>query len=101
MHEELELLGEKIAKTRHPKIFIGKLAAYPSEQVEQAVARLAELAHKGKRDDIRAFMNAFLPEACLAVRRDSEDRWQGEERRHKLDTFPGIHRADRENEISH
>jgi FlaA1/EpsC-like NDP-sugar epimerase len=101
LHEELELLGEKIAKTRHPKIFIGKLAAYPSEQVEQAVARLAELAHKGKRDDIRAFMNAFLPEACLAVRRDSEDRWQGEERRHKLDTFPGIHRADRENEISH
>jgi len=101
LHEELELLGEKIAKTRHPKIFIGKLAAYPAEQVEQAVARLADLAHKGKRDEIRAFLNAFLPEACLAVRRDSEDRRQGEERRHEQGTLPGIHRADRENEISH
>src|SRR4029077_3270429 len=28
LHEELELLGEEIAKTRHRKIFIGKLGAY-------------------------------------------------------------------------
>ncbi len=29
LFEELELFGEDIAKTRHPKIFIGKLGAYP------------------------------------------------------------------------
>jgi FlaA1/EpsC-like NDP-sugar epimerase len=74
LHEELELLGEEIAKTRHPKIFIGKLAAYPPEEVEKALVRLEELALGGKRDSIRAFLNSFLPEATLAVRRDSEER---------------------------
>jgi FlaA1/EpsC-like NDP-sugar epimerase len=74
LHEELELLGEEIAKTRHPKIFIGKLAAYPPEEVERALVRLEELALGGKRDSIRAFLNSFLPEAKLAVRRESEER---------------------------
>jgi FlaA1/EpsC-like NDP-sugar epimerase len=32
LYEELELFGEDIAKTRHPKIFIGKLGAYSSER---------------------------------------------------------------------
>ena len=41
LFEELELSGEEIAKTRHPKIFIGKLAAYSPEQVDRALARLA------------------------------------------------------------
>jgi FlaA1/EpsC-like NDP-sugar epimerase len=30
LFEELELSGEEFAKTRHPKIFIGRLGAYPS-----------------------------------------------------------------------
>jgi FlaA1/EpsC-like NDP-sugar epimerase len=74
LHEELELLGEEIAKTRHPKIFIGRLGAYPPEEVEKALVRLEELALAGKRDSIRAFLNSFLPEAKLAVRRESEER---------------------------
>jgi FlaA1/EpsC-like NDP-sugar epimerase len=74
MHEELELFGEEIANTRHPKIFIGKIAAYPPEEVERALVRLEELAHEGNRDDIRPFLNSFLPEAKLAVRRESEER---------------------------
>lgn len=74
LHEELELLGEGIAKTRHPKIFIGKLNAYPPEQVERALIRLEQLALAGNRDDIRAFLNFLLPEATLAVRRESEER---------------------------
>jgi FlaA1/EpsC-like NDP-sugar epimerase len=74
LHEELELLGEEIVKTRHPKIFMGKLAAYPPEEVEKALVQLEELALGGKRDAIRAFLNSFLPEAKLAVRRESEER---------------------------
>src|SRR5262249_33762978 len=74
LHEELELLGEGIAKTRHPKIFIGKLTPYPPEQVERALTRLEQLALAGNRDDIRAFLNFLLPEATLAVRRAAEER---------------------------
>jgi FlaA1/EpsC-like NDP-sugar epimerase len=74
LHEELELFGEGITKTRHPKIYIGKIAAYPSEEMEAALVRLERLALEAKQDDIRAFLNSLLPEATLAVRRESEER---------------------------
>ncbi|MGH9364782.1 MAG: polysaccharide biosynthesis protein, partial [Thermoanaerobaculia bacterium] len=74
LYEELELLGEEIAKTRHPKIFVGKLGAYTSEEVERALARLTELAHDdGQGDEIRFFLNSFLPEARLGVRREPSE----------------------------
>ena len=31
LFEELELTGEQIAKTKHPKIYVGKLQAYPPD----------------------------------------------------------------------
>jgi FlaA1/EpsC-like NDP-sugar epimerase len=68
LHEELELLGEEIAKTRHPKIFSGKIAAYSAEDVEQALSRLAELARDGQTEAIRVFLNKLLPEANLSMR---------------------------------
>ena len=74
LYEELELFGEDIAKTRHPKIFIGKLGAYSSEDVERALRRLGEFARDGNNDETRRFLNAFLPEAKLSVRRETRDR---------------------------
>ena len=73
LHEELELFGEEIAKTRHPKIFVGKLTPYPPEDVERAMTRLAELAQAGRSDAIRMFLNSYLPEAKLGVRRESRE----------------------------
>jgi len=75
LHEELELFGEEIGKTRHPKIFIGRLGAYSTEEVEEALARLTELAHESQSGDtIRMFLNKLLPEAKLGVRRESRER---------------------------
>jgi FlaA1/EpsC-like NDP-sugar epimerase len=74
LHEELGLLGEEITKTRHPKIFIGKLAAYSPEEVQQALSRLAELARDGQGDAIRLFLNTLLPEANVSVRLESWER---------------------------
>src|SRR5262249_53605452 len=74
LYEELELVGEGIQKTRHPKIFIGKLAAYPPEEMEAALVRLERLAREGQREALRAFLDSFLPEARLAMRREPEDR---------------------------
>ena len=68
LFEELELSGEDIAKTRHPKIFIGKLTGYAPERVELALSRLARLARDGEGEAIRRFLNAFLSEAQLGVR---------------------------------
>jgi FlaA1/EpsC-like NDP-sugar epimerase len=73
LFEELELSGEQIAKTRHPKIFIGKLAAYPADEVERALRLLEQLARDCDGTAIRQFFNSLLPEANLGVRRVSRE----------------------------
>ena len=73
LYEELGFLGEDITKTRHPKIFIGKLATYSTEEVDRALRRLAELARDGHGDAIRMFLNELLPDANLGIRRDSPE----------------------------
>jgi FlaA1/EpsC-like NDP-sugar epimerase len=74
LFEELELSGEQIAKTRHPKIFIGRLNAYPPEEVARALRFLEELARDGDGTAVRKFLNTLLPEANLGVRRSTRDR---------------------------
>jgi FlaA1/EpsC-like NDP-sugar epimerase len=71
LYEELGFLGEDIAKTRHPKIFIGKLAEYSTEEVDRALRRLAELARDGQGDAFRVYFNELLPDANLGIRRAS------------------------------
>ena len=65
LFEELELDGEGIAKTRHPKIYVGKIAPYATEAVERGLRMLRRLAQTGHSDGIRAFLKGFLPEALL------------------------------------
>jgi FlaA1/EpsC-like NDP-sugar epimerase/lipopolysaccharide/colanic/teichoic acid biosynthesis glycosyltransferase len=67
LFEELEMSGEEISKTRHPRIFIGRLQGYAPERVQWALSRLTALVRDGKRIEIRRFLNAFLPEARLSV----------------------------------
>ena len=72
LFEELELDGEEIAKTRHPKIFIGRIAAYPPAAVEQALDELRKLASGSDAHSIRAYLNQLLPEAKLAPGRRTD-----------------------------
>jgi FlaA1/EpsC-like NDP-sugar epimerase len=65
LFEELELTEEQISKTRHPKIFIGKINAYPEEQMRYALDRLAFLTENGLEVEVRRFLNELLPEAQL------------------------------------
>jgi FlaA1/EpsC-like NDP-sugar epimerase len=67
LFEELQTDSESVAKTRHPKIFIGKIAAYPAEEVSRALSRLALLAEDGQGDGLRRVLNEILPEANLKV----------------------------------
>ena len=67
LFEELQTDDESVAKTRHPKIFIGKIAAYPSDTVDEALSRLAHLADDGQGDGLRACLNELLPEANLEL----------------------------------
>jgi FlaA1/EpsC-like NDP-sugar epimerase len=65
LFEELSLSGEEIAKTRHPKIFIGNIAGLGSEDLQAVLARLTTLASIGSDGEIRDFLSASLPEARL------------------------------------
>jgi hypothetical protein len=60
------MTGEKMEKTRHPRIFIGNIAPYPPETVDRAVSELEQLARNGCGDAIRTRLSALLPESRLA-----------------------------------
>ena len=65
LREELELSEEKLDKTRHPKIFIGRLRPYPGESIEKALADLEQLALQDRLDALRSYLAELLPEARL------------------------------------
>jgi FlaA1/EpsC-like NDP-sugar epimerase len=68
LFEELETTDEAIAKTRHPKIYIGRIAARSSEEIGAALRELHTLCETGASPrEIRAFLAAFLPESEMNV----------------------------------
>ena len=67
LFEELDTEGENMSKTRHPKIFIGTLGAYPYEEIEVALKRFERYGVLGREKELRAFLNEFLPAARVTV----------------------------------
>jgi FlaA1/EpsC-like NDP-sugar epimerase len=65
--EELQTNEETMTKTRHPKIFIGKIAAYPEERVSRTLLRLTALARREDELELRKCLIALLPEAQLEL----------------------------------
>jgi FlaA1/EpsC-like NDP-sugar epimerase len=67
LFEELETAEEELIKTLHPKIFIGKISAYPHDVIQQALHRLSVLAAKGWSEELRKELNELLPESQLEM----------------------------------
>jgi FlaA1/EpsC-like NDP-sugar epimerase len=65
LFEELEITEECMARTRHPKIFIGKIASHSQEKVALALTRLAILSEDGNETPLRRYLGELLPEASL------------------------------------
>jgi FlaA1/EpsC-like NDP-sugar epimerase len=65
LFEELQYSDEAAERTRHPKIFVGRIAPMPPEELRRGLARLRELVAHGTADEVRAFLAAFLPEAQI------------------------------------
>ena len=61
LFEELELEGESIQKTRHPKIFIGELAGIGAEAMEKVLERLHQLVEDADSDQLREYLAAITP----------------------------------------
>ena len=65
LFEELEITGENLDKTNHPKIFIGKIATYSNEEVEAVITRFIDAVADSNEERIRRLFNEFLPEANI------------------------------------
>jgi FlaA1/EpsC-like NDP-sugar epimerase len=70
LYEELEITGENLLKTRHPKIFIGKIAAYDTETVVQIVQQFRSAVSENDEAKIRVLFNRFLPEARITEKEE-------------------------------
>jgi FlaA1/EpsC-like NDP-sugar epimerase len=62
LFEELSLDEERVDKTQHPKIFIGKLKPYAWEQVNAGLEGLHQVSNTGDVDTIRAEFRNLVPE---------------------------------------
>ncbi len=63
--EELANLAEDATKTRHPKIFIGRMENCLSENFQAITTQLEELASKSDAGGIRRLLGEAIPEANL------------------------------------
>ena len=66
LFEELEITGENLLKTTHPKIFIGKIATYSGEEVANIVTNFRQAVEEHDTAKIRRLFNHFLPEATIS-----------------------------------
>lgn len=60
LFEELEMSGENLLKTRHPKIFIGRISKYSRQQVEQIVNELRSAVSSSSESQVRRIFGAYL-----------------------------------------
>lgn len=79
LFEELEITGENLLKTKHPKIFIGKIAMYQPQEVAEIIEYFREAVGESNEAKIRSLINRFLPEATiteikLAENTDTENK---------------------------
>lgn len=77
LYEELLVTEENVAETRHPKIFINKIAGRAAKDIQSAFERLEILSRNGHEKDLRLYINELLPEAKLGTPRalsQSSDR---------------------------
>ena len=70
LFEELEITGESLLKTRNPKIFIGKIATYSSEQIARVLGDFGTAVNASDEAGLRRLFNEFLPEASIDTGED-------------------------------
>ncbi|PKN44639.1 MAG: hypothetical protein CVU63_10110, partial [Deltaproteobacteria bacterium HGW-Deltaproteobacteria-20] len=62
LFEELGFDAEKMGKTRHPKIFVGKLTTCDMAELQPALTQLANLTSSTDAAEIRAALQDAVPE---------------------------------------
>jgi FlaA1/EpsC-like NDP-sugar epimerase len=66
LYEELHFTKEEVVPTRHPKIFINRLAALDGVDLSQALEQMAEYCRREDEGGLRRYLNTLLP-GCLVA----------------------------------
>lgn len=67
LFEELSTSAERMTKTHHPKIFIGKFEAFPMEKIIDALSVLSSIAESASPQGIRHTLSTLVPEMSLSA----------------------------------
>jgi FlaA1/EpsC-like NDP-sugar epimerase len=67
LFEELEMSGENLLKTRHPKIYVGRIATYSAQQIAQIVDELRTAVSQSSESQIRLAFNNYLADATVEM----------------------------------
>ncbi len=81
LFEELEISEERMTRTRHPKIFIGKIAGCSDEHIRQLIKKLDAFVQKGDSNSLRDYLGRVLPEANLFFAGEKVDERAADEQR--------------------
>lgn len=68
--EVIESDSEKLLRTLHPKIFVGKIAPYTSARVREITETIPELCSVDDEAAVRRFISDHLPEARITKKRE-------------------------------
>ena len=64
LFEELSLTAEQVDKTRHPKIFVGRIKLPPWTEMTPLLAELENLVYRGSAVEARVILRRLVPEYC-------------------------------------
>lgn len=67
LFEELATTEDQVEKTRHPKIFVGKIPKVEPERVEEGIRALVTASRDGCGRKLRKAFEALVPEASLSM----------------------------------
>jgi FlaA1/EpsC-like NDP-sugar epimerase len=67
LFEELGTSSEAVEKTRHPKIFIGRITGTDVDVLDAGIARLLQAAADDDGARVRAELKALIPEALIGA----------------------------------
>ena len=65
LFEELHMTGEEVTKTRHPKIFIGRIAGIESAELAAGIQAVWPAAQRGDAALVREGLARLVPEATI------------------------------------
>ncbi|MGB0590567.1 MAG: polysaccharide biosynthesis protein [Myxococcota bacterium] len=79
LFEEIGFDAEKMDKTRHPKIFTGRLQPAPFKDVKRQVDSLRDCLQARDRDEVLGALTAIVPEMQEDARSEAHDAKSGAE----------------------